>query len=584
MKEIMEKVSIIIPFYNCPYIDLSIQSALNQSYPNKEVVVVNDGSNRYKEKILPYMDKIIYLEKENGGTGSALNAGIKKAEGTYITWLSSDDLYSADKVAKQVAFMKKRNAYISYTNFSLMNEEGKVYVSSAGVVISRKVDFLRNLKTSNHINGCTVMMRKEVIGSVGLFNEKLLYTQDYDFWLRAVQSYEFYFLNEPLVQYRVHEGMGSRKYPDFQTKEIEKIQHQYREVLNMMMEKEKRMKFTFPILSLNKGGAQRMLVDIANSLVDRGHDVTILMPKYSIKEYDVRAKILYANDTTLQWSDYPPSDIIVSNFYTTVDSAQQAFEKGRGLHFRLSLCYEPVFLPNQDVTFPSYFEAPYLLLLSKHQQELVHLLHGLKGQTIPIYVSPNFVDQELRAENKNLQISAIVRKPEGGDAWHRDQNYLFEQLYNVKHHYPDLQYNFICPPREFEHSPFLQELKKSNRFVVHTPQNDVELCSLYSQTDIFVASSIYEAAQLPGLEAMKCGAALATVYSGGNTEYGRHEETCLMSYRHENRLAADIIRLIEHPALRKEIALNGKQEAEKWTLTRSVDTFENICRTALEQR
>jgi len=100
--------------------------------------------------------------------------------------------------------------------------------------------------------------------------------------------------------------------------------------------------------------------------------------------------------------------------------------------------------------------------------------------------------------------------------------------------------------------------------------------------DIFVTSSIFETAVLPGLEAMKCGAALVAVYAGGNTEYSRHEQNSLMSYRYENRLALDIIRLIENPNLRQKFVEEGQKETELWTLEKSVATFENICYSFME--
>ncbi|WP_404332367.1 glycosyltransferase family 4 protein [Mesobacillus maritimus] len=327
-----------------------------------------------------------------------------------------------------------------------------------------------------------------------------------------------------------------------------------------------------------------MLADITNYLADTGHDVTILMPQQSINEYDIRAKIIYGESVgNLVERDYPYSDLIVSNFFTTVPSAHQASQNGKGLHIRFSLCYEPVFLPEQNKSFHSYYTTPHLITISKYQQELISLLHGIKGQTVPIYINPSFQDKGIRQQNQALQISAVVRAPEGGYAWQRDQDYLLEQLTIVKQQYPHLQINLICPPQEFYHSESLQKLRDENQFRCFTPANDQELCWLYSQSDIFVSSSVYETASLPGLEAMKCGAALATVYSGGNTEYCRHEMNCLLSYRHEKRLASDIVRLIQNPTLRKLLSTQAKQDVEQWTIERSGSIFEQICQSALNQ-
>lgn len=576
---VVTKVSIIIPFYNCSYIDQAIQSALNQTYQDIEIIVVNDGSSKFNEKITPYLDRILYIEKENGGTASALNLGIKNATGEYFAWLSSDDIFLPHKISKQLEFMQQTNSYISYTNYALINERSNIVHASAGVHFPYKVDFLQNLRKGCNINGCTVMMRMEVFSAIGFFNEELRFTQDYDFWLRAVQHYEFSYLDEQLVHYRVHTQMGTKKFEGMINKEIKELNQTYESKLVQMINHETRRKlrFTFPILTLCKGGAQRMLADISNGLVEKGHEVTILMPLHGDIEYDIKAKILRTKQAILSEQDYPQSDIIVSNFYTTVSSAHQASLNGKGTHIRFSLCYEPVFLPDQDISFQTYNQTPYLIVISQYQKDLISLLHGVNGEMIPIYVNPNFKDLKLRNENNPLTISAIVRKTEGGYSWQRDQSYLIQQLRKVREEYPHVKFNLICPPNEMENSQSLQQLRNSNEFQFYTPSNDTELCLYYNQADIFVTSSIFETAVLPGLEALKCGAALVAVYAGGNTEYCHHEQTCLLSYRYENRLAKDIIRLIENKDLRNKLAEQGQKEAALWTIERSVSSFENIC-------
>jgi glycosyltransferase involved in cell wall biosynthesis len=73
---------------------------------------------------------------------------------------------------------------------------------------------------------------------------------------------------------------------------------------------------------------------------------------------------------------------------------------------------------------------------------------------------------------------------------------------------------------------------------------------------------------------MRCGAALVSVYSGGNLEYARHEENCLLSYRYENRIAEDVIRLIQDPVLRTRIASRGEADSRGWTWENSVRIME----------
>ncbi|MED1862808.1 glycosyltransferase family A protein [Fictibacillus nanhaiensis] len=208
----MDKVTIIIPFYNCTYINQAIESALNQSYKNIEIIVVNDGSTIHNEKVSAYLTKIRYFEKKNGGTASALNMGIKHATGDYFAWLSSDDIFHPEKIEKQLHFMKTVRAEATYSNFYLINELSHIISSPQGVGYQTEADFLKRMSRGCVINGCTVMLKMDVFREFGLFDETLLYTQDYDYWLRILSRYNFVYYPEPLVNYRIHKNMGTKQH------------------------------------------------------------------------------------------------------------------------------------------------------------------------------------------------------------------------------------------------------------------------------------------------------------------------------------------------------------------------------------
>lgn len=233
----MEKVSIIIPFYNCPYVDQAIRSALNQTYKNIEIIVINDGSSKHEAKIKPFLTKINYYKKSNGGTASALNTGIKAASGDYFCWLSSDDVYEPTKVEKQLAFMKKQQATISYSSFITINEHSSQTSGALGIQFPYRTMFYRTLKRGCPINGCTVMMKMSVFKEVGLFNEDYPFAHDYELWLRVVQKYDFHFLNEPLVKYRVHNDMGSKKHAELIANEVNEIKTKHTKALEQLIRK-----------------------------------------------------------------------------------------------------------------------------------------------------------------------------------------------------------------------------------------------------------------------------------------------------------------------------------------------------------
>lgn len=103
--------SIVIPVYNgADYLKEAVDSALGQTYPNCEVIVVNDGSadgGRTERAALSYGDRIRYFSKENGKVSTALNLGLKNMRGEYFAWLSHDDVFYADKIEKQIQAMER---------------------------------------------------------------------------------------------------------------------------------------------------------------------------------------------------------------------------------------------------------------------------------------------------------------------------------------------------------------------------------------------------------------------------------------------------------------------------------------------
>ncbi|MGA9289473.1 MAG: glycosyltransferase [Anaerobacillus sp.] len=235
----MKKVSIIIPFYNCEYIDIAIESALAQTYSNIEVIVVNDGATSYAKKISPYYHLIRYIEQGNKGTAGALNTGIKAATGDYFTWLSADDVYAVDKVEKQLAYLEKMQAAIGYSSYKLIDHYGHVTNESVGVSFPTRLDFLRHLKRGCAINGCTVMMEMQLLEEFGGFDESLPFTHDYDLWVRIAEKYSFVYMDECLVSYRVHNEMGTKKHAEAIIAELANVRRKHRSMLSYVIRKER---------------------------------------------------------------------------------------------------------------------------------------------------------------------------------------------------------------------------------------------------------------------------------------------------------------------------------------------------------
>jgi len=226
-------VSVVIPFYNCPYIAQAVESVLAQTYPNIEVIVVDDGSTSCAELLAPYAGRIVYLGKANGGTASALNHGMRMAAGKYVAWLSSDDRFEPTKIARQVEHMEAHGARICHTNFHSIDAFGAVTAVNQAPVYPTAKAFIASFLQYCPVNGCTVMMTKEIIQGLGWFDESLPYTHDYDLWIRAVLSgIDLHYINEPLTLYRWHGEMGTMRHYDQVIAEANAVRARYAVLLN----------------------------------------------------------------------------------------------------------------------------------------------------------------------------------------------------------------------------------------------------------------------------------------------------------------------------------------------------------------
>jgi glycosyltransferase involved in cell wall biosynthesis len=183
--------------------------------------------SRHGDRVRPYLDRIRYVRKSNGGTATALNEGVRNCSGDYFCWLSSDDLYAPHKVARQLDFMLASRATVSYSFFQFIGPDGAVLGEPSHPRLPTRLHFRRSMQRVCHINGCTVMFPTRLFGEVGLFDESLRYTHDYDLWMRLVERYQFHYLKEPLVRYRVHGSMASKAHETAIPDEVEFVRRKY---------------------------------------------------------------------------------------------------------------------------------------------------------------------------------------------------------------------------------------------------------------------------------------------------------------------------------------------------------------------
>ncbi|MBW4532801.1 MAG: glycosyltransferase family 2 protein [Pleurocapsa minor HA4230-MV1] len=201
----MTKVSAIIPAYNAmKYLPESLDSILAQTYPDFEVIIVNDGStDNLCEWASQLTDpRVKLISQENRGLAGARNTGLNHAQGQYIAYLDADDLWDATKLAKQVEVLEQNSEVgLVYTWVERIDQNGK----SLGkpFKINLQGDIWEKLTEKNVIAPSNAMIRRSCFEKVGMFDASLqAYGEDWDMWLRIAASYSVRVIPETLCSYR----------------------------------------------------------------------------------------------------------------------------------------------------------------------------------------------------------------------------------------------------------------------------------------------------------------------------------------------------------------------------------------------
>lgn len=198
-------VSIVMPTWNCArFIGESIESVRRQSYRNWELLVVDDcSSDNTEEIVMSFGDsRIRYIRNAvNSGAAVSRNRALKEARGRWIAFLDSDDLWTADKLERQIAFMVNNGYSFSYTNYSEVDEDTR----ETGVCVSGP----RRISVCGMFNYCwpgclTVVYDASVIGVVQIADIKK--NNDYAMWLKAIKKADCFLLDENLAGYRKRTG------------------------------------------------------------------------------------------------------------------------------------------------------------------------------------------------------------------------------------------------------------------------------------------------------------------------------------------------------------------------------------------
>ncbi|HEY3306152.1 MAG TPA: glycosyltransferase [Candidatus Binatia bacterium] len=207
-------VSVIIPAYNAAgFVHQAVQSVLDQTYGNYEIIVVDDGSTDETREVLSRLHgRLTYLYQPNRGAAAARNNGIRAAKGDFVCFLDADDLWVSNKLQLQVDFLQQHPdmAFLSGRCRKFM-DQGDPYIPFAAEALEGSVARIfsapkafAELVKFNFIPTSTVMIRKECFEKVGLFDLNLISVEDRDMWLRISASFGVVHLPWVLCAKRLH--------------------------------------------------------------------------------------------------------------------------------------------------------------------------------------------------------------------------------------------------------------------------------------------------------------------------------------------------------------------------------------------
>ena len=203
----MPKVSVIIPAYNrASLLKEAVESVLQQSFSDFELIVVDDGSTDATRELIKDYPAVRYIYQPNKGVSSARNQGIKQAVGDLIAFLDSDDLWIDNKLERQVTFFNDNPAVSICQSEEIWLRDGrrhnpkKKHKKYSGYILKECLPLCI-------VSPTAVMLRREVFQKIGLFDESFPVCEDYDFWLRAARVYPIELIKEPLIIKRA-------KFPD----------------------------------------------------------------------------------------------------------------------------------------------------------------------------------------------------------------------------------------------------------------------------------------------------------------------------------------------------------------------------------
>ena len=555
-------VTVGIPVYDrTDFLIQSLDSILNQTYSNIEIIVVCDGSPKETLEIVRDYEKkkkirAFYYSDNSGNAVRGRNKAIREARGEFFAFQDSDDIAMPNRIELSVACMNKYGVDVVYGGWkALVDGTRKIDIKNGQEVFSPDCD-IEALKKICVPCQSTVMARTAALRHVGGLNTKMRYREDHELWLRlAYRGYRFKAIQEVLTNLRLHENNLELSFKETDDKWLNLMQAEYKRVFQM------KPKVAYLIPGCGISGGIAVICQHLNRLKKRGYDVLMIseteeteIPWFPNQDVDI-----------VSMKDAPDNiDYLVATGWSTAYSIQNIPAKRK--------CY---FVQSDETRFNPPDTKAHKMAFDSYKMELIYITEAkwikrwLKekfGQNA-FYV-PNGLDTDIihstgmRNTDPNRKIRVLLEGPI--DIPYKGMQYAFAAVEGLD-----------CEVWCISSAGVPKPGWRCDKFFSRVPMDQMKY--MYSNCDILLKMSQVEGFFGPPMEMMACHGVCVVGKVTGYDEYIVDNYNALVVESGDVEGAHNAVkRLIEDKELRERLAENGYKTAMQWKWDDSIDLLEQV--------
>ena len=448
-----ELISIIVPIYNTEkYLGQCLDSIINQSYTNFEVLLINDGSTDSSGTICQeYVERdsrFRYIEKDNGGVASARNLGLERSEGTYITFIDSDDWVEFNYLEVLYTALKENDTDVAISTYKRFAQDGVFYLRS----YSKENDEFLNIGKRNRNSFLEILpklgeldhsfysissklIKREIIGNL-LFDEQVSYAEDLNFFFHLYLGVEsVVYVRDYTYIYRTHDASTSQNFNELKALyELEIFKRMFQQIEKMGIP-------TFQYFRRLKNLVASRIAGFPTSKAIREYEsfvsevrervtypqplISLIVPIYNVENYlwsclDSIAKQTYSNIEVLLVNDGSPdgSGVICQEFvardsrFRYIEKANGGLSDARNVGIARAQGEFLSFVDSDDWIEPTYVEDLYRAALFNDAEVVVsnYKKFDVKDNCYWIHVFDDYYETHYSGEELIQQLPALERK------------------------------------------------------------------------------------------------------------------------------------------------------------------------------